>query len=85
MAFPRKLLNDNETLILDLRPHWLYLATSVAAVVAAVVLGIVVLVWDPAGVLGKVVFVAVGLIVLAALGFFGVRYALDHHELRADR
>lgn len=75
MAFPRKLLNDNETLILDLRPHWLYLATSVAAVVAAVVLGIVVLVWDPAGVLGKVVFVAVGLIVLAALGFFGVRYA----------
>jgi len=24
MAFPRKLLNDNEEIILDLRPHWMY-------------------------------------------------------------
>ena len=26
MAFPRKLLNDTEELVLDLRPHWLAIA-----------------------------------------------------------
>lgn len=75
MAFPRKLLNDNETLVLDLRPHWLYLATSTLGLLVAVVVGILVLVWNPSGALGKVMFVLVGLLVLAALGWFGSRYA----------
>ena len=28
VAFPRKHLNDGEELVLDLRPHWVYLAPA---------------------------------------------------------
>ena len=44
MAFPRRLLNEGEEVILDLRPHWsffvgraLVLVLAVAALVAAAV------------------------------------------------
>ena len=37
MAFPTKLLNDGEVVVLDLHPHWWYLTPAVALVVAAVV------------------------------------------------
>ena len=42
MPFPKKLLNDGEEIVLDLRPHWWQLVVPVAAFVAAVVLAIVV-------------------------------------------
>jgi hypothetical protein len=32
MAFPRKLLNDGEEIVLDLRPHWWVLIRPVALV-----------------------------------------------------
>ncbi len=37
MAFPTKLLNEGEQVILDLHPHWWFLAPSVAAVVVLLV------------------------------------------------
>lgn len=40
VAFPKKLLNQNETLVLDLRPHWIQMVIPVVAFVAAFVLGI---------------------------------------------
>jgi uncharacterized membrane protein YdbT with pleckstrin-like domain len=42
VPFPRKLLNDNEDVILDLRPHWWFLSGPVAALVFFIVLSIVV-------------------------------------------
>ena len=42
MPFPRKLLNDGEDVVLDLRPHWWFLAGPVTALVAFIVLSIVV-------------------------------------------
>lgn len=42
MPFPRKLLNDGEDVVLDLRPHWWFLAGPVAALVAFILLSIVV-------------------------------------------
>lgn len=42
MAFPRKLLNDDEELVLDLKPHWWSFAGPAAMLVAAVVALIVV-------------------------------------------
>ena len=71
MPFPRKLLNDEEQIALELHPHWWYLALHFTALVAAVVLGIVVLV---AG-LHWTVASAAGVLVLVALIWFGVRYA----------
>jgi uncharacterized membrane protein YdbT with pleckstrin-like domain len=71
VPFPRKLLNDDEQIALELHPHWWFLAGHLAALVAAIVLGVAVLVADlPVAVAG-----VAGVLVLAALIWFGVRYA----------
>lgn len=44
MAYPSRLLNDNETVTVDLHPHWRFLAAPVVALVAAIVAGIVTLI-----------------------------------------
>jgi uncharacterized membrane protein YdbT with pleckstrin-like domain len=67
MPFPRKLLNDDEDIVLDLHPHWWYLTGPVVAVVAAVVLTTLLRNVD------IVSLVAMGLIVLALLWLL-VRY-----------
>ena len=46
MPYPRKLLNDHETIVLDLHPHWWYFVEAAVALVVTVVLGIVALVMD---------------------------------------
>lgn len=70
MPFPSHLLTDDEELVLDLRPHWWSLAPSGAALAVAVVLGIAALTND----WFKVVDIAVGLLVLGALGWFAIHY-----------
>jgi len=40
MAFPKKYLNDGEEIILDLRPHWVFLFRPAAALIGALALGI---------------------------------------------
>jgi len=42
MPFPKKYLNEGEEIILDLRPHWFYLAGPAASLIAALVLALVV-------------------------------------------
>jgi uncharacterized membrane protein YdbT with pleckstrin-like domain len=44
MAYPSRLLNDNETVSVDLHPHWWFLAAPAIAVVTAIVAGVVTLV-----------------------------------------
>jgi len=70
MAFPSQLLTDDEDLVLDLRPHWWFLAPSAATLAVAVVLGIAALTtsWF------RAIDIIVGLLVLAALGWFGMTY-----------
>lgn len=68
MAFPRKLLNDNEVLVLDLRPHWISMVLPTLALVASIVFGLLVVPVD--GGLGKALaVVGLVLIVLALVGF----------------
>ncbi|MDQ1426998.1 MAG: hypothetical protein QOK39_474 [Acidimicrobiaceae bacterium] len=68
MAFPHKLLNEGEEVILDLHPHWSFLAPPVTAVVATLV----------ATIFGRNVhilnFVLAALLVLAVLWLL-IRYA----------
>ncbi len=84
MGFPRRLLYDDEGLVLDLRPHWWFLAPRVALLTLAVAAGVAVLVTEQpawANVAGAVV-------VLAALVWFGLRYAVwatSHLVLTTDR
>lgn len=43
MTYPKKNLNANETIALDLHPHWWFFAEPAASLLASIVLGIVVL------------------------------------------
>lgn len=70
MPFPRKLLNDDEQIVLDLHPHWWFFAPPLLALLAAVVVGILALAYD----VHTALKIPVGLIVLVLLGWFGWRY-----------
>jgi uncharacterized membrane protein YdbT with pleckstrin-like domain len=71
VAFPRRLLNEGEEVLLDLRPHWAFflgraavLVLTVAALVAAAALGA-----------HDLVLLALGVVVLVALARLVARYA----------
>ncbi|MCU1372035.1 MAG: hypothetical protein JWO77_3229 [Ilumatobacteraceae bacterium] len=49
MAFPPKLLNDGEEIVLDLRPHWLFMALSSGVFLAVIVAGLGLLAWNSGG------------------------------------
>ena len=69
MAFPRRLLNTNESLVLDLRPHWLALALPSLGLVAAIAVSLAV-VLAVEGDLGRVLsIVALALLVVAVIWF----------------
>lgn len=61
MPYPRKLLNDDETVAVDLHPHWFHFAEPVASLVGSMVLGIVSLRFDgwPRTVLGWIAIVLI--------------------------
>ena len=48
MPYPTKLLNDGEEIDADLHPHWWHFAEPVGALVGAVILGILMMIWDAA-------------------------------------
>lgn len=75
MAFDRKLLHEHEELVLDLRPHWWYMAEPSGAVLGSAVLGVLALAYGPDGGAGETVVnvLSIALIVLSLL-WFGVRY-----------
>ena len=87
MPYPRKLLNDYETVALDLHPHWWYFAEAVAALVGSIILGIVSLtVLD--GDAGRVVgWIAIVLIVGSALWVLAryARWVTTNFVITSDR
>jgi uncharacterized membrane protein YdbT with pleckstrin-like domain len=66
VAFPSKLLQEGEDLILDLTPHWWYLVPAGSLLAVAIVLGLLSL-----AVSNAVLSIVAGLVVLAALAYFG--------------
>ena len=70
MAFPRKLLNEGEELILDLKPHWWFFAGP-SALLALAVVGLVVS--QGADLHDYLVLVIAG-VTVGALGWFVKRY-----------
>jgi uncharacterized membrane protein YdbT with pleckstrin-like domain len=75
VPFPRKLLNEGEDVVLDLHPHWWYFAAQLAALLGALVLGVLVAVANPDGSPGKAAGVVAALLLLSCLVWFGTRYA----------
>ena len=84
MAFPRKLLNTGEEVVVDLRPHWWFFAGPAAMLLATVVALVVSAVADAPG----FVRLALACIALATLGWFAgryVRWATTNFAVTTDR
>ena len=71
MPFSHKLLNEDEELVLDLHPHWVYFVKSALVFVAALVIGVLLLTWDDAP---DWLGIPSGVVILAALAWFGWTY-----------
>ena len=70
MAFPRKLLNEGEEVVLDLHPHWWFLAKQTLALLVAMAVGVLVLV----NVDQAAVRILAGVLILLAVGWWVLRY-----------
>ena len=86
MPYPKKLLNDHETVALDLHPHWWFFAKPVAALIVSIVLGIVALTQD--GDLGDALkAISIVLIVVTALWtvYRYLKWATTNFVITSDR
>ncbi len=88
MAYPARLLNDDETVTVDLHPHWWFLAVPALTVVAAIAGGIVTLVLTDYGTMGRTVaaWASMAAIAVAVCWLLG-RYCrwLTTHFVVTDR
>jgi membrane protein YdbS with pleckstrin-like domain len=75
VAYPRDLLNQGETLVLDLRPHWLFLVPSGGALFAALIGSLLIFVgWQPTGSMYDILRIVCALVVLGTAGWFALTY-----------
>ena len=73
MPFPQKHLNDGEEVVLDLRPHWVYLAPATFFLLVAIVVGILAAV-KVDGDAGTAASIAALVLLVAAVLYFVYRY-----------
>jgi membrane protein YdbS with pleckstrin-like domain len=89
VAFPERLLSEDEELIYDLRPHWLTLVVPVLLTVVVAVVVLAAWVVMPAGDLQQPARLAVGLlgvaVLLATVVGRVVRWATTHFVLTTER
>lgn len=74
MPYPRKLLNTDETIAVDLHPHWWYFAEAAAALIGAIVLSIIVLVVGLDGTLRTLVYWLLLIAVVFSALWLVIRY-----------
>ncbi len=89
MAFPRKLLNDSEELVLDLRPHWLAVALPTLLLVAAIIVGLVaaLLDWPEALLVIALIVIVVALVnfLIRLLGWSNTNFVLTSDRVITRR
>lgn len=88
MPYPRKLLNADETIAVDLHPHWWYFAEAAAALIGSIILAIIALsVLESGGFKTFVLWVLIAAIVLSAV-WLVIRYmkwATTNFVITSDR
>jgi uncharacterized membrane protein YdbT with pleckstrin-like domain len=84
MAFPRKLLNEGEDIVAELRPHWWVFAKPAATVVLLFVLATVAAIADVPSVL-SLILAGAGLVALVWLGVRYLRWATTVFVITTDR
>jgi uncharacterized membrane protein YdbT with pleckstrin-like domain len=76
MPYPKKLLNPQEEVAVDLHPHWWYFARPVAAIVGAIAVGVATLVFTENGTNLRKYLGALALILLiAAIAWLASHYS----------
>jgi uncharacterized membrane protein YdbT with pleckstrin-like domain len=89
MPFPKKLLTSDESIILDLRPHWIALVGPVVVAVIAIAAFFYVLANKAKGTLGAVELIAVGAVALFLLLWYClrtlIRWATSHFVVTNER
>ena len=84
MPYPKKLLNDYETLALDLHPHWWYFVEAAVALAGAVVFGIVAIIADwPSAVRWVAVVLIIGFAVWLVARY--VKWLTTNFVITSDR
>ena len=73
MSYPQDALAPHEELILNLHPHWWYIAKSGIVLSAAIVFGLYTLTFDD-GAMRSVMQPLVGILILVAVGWFITRF-----------
>jgi uncharacterized membrane protein YdbT with pleckstrin-like domain len=74
MPYPARLLNDDETIVADFHPHWIFFAEAVVALIASIALGIFALTLDDGSAKDTLRWISLVLIVGTAL-WVVARYA----------
>lgn len=74
MAYPKDMLNDGETVAVDLHPHWWYFAESVSALAAGFALAVVVAAADVDNALGDLLSLLSIAILIVAGVWVGIRF-----------
>ena len=87
MPYPKKLLNDYETVALDLHPHWWYFAWPALSLIASIVVGILGLIFTDGDTEKGVTWVALVWIVLSAIWLVlrYARWATTNFVITSDR
>ena len=87
MPFPRRLLNENEDIVLDLRPHWWFFAGPGAALAASLALVIFVALRLNGRAHDVSLLIMAGVAVLMLLWFVGryLRWATTNFVVTTDR
>jgi len=76
MPYPKNLLNDHETVALDLHPHWWFYTKALLGVAGAVILAILVLIFIDEGTLRTVLMWASFALIVVSLIWLIQRYAI---------
>jgi len=87
MPYSKKLLNDYETVALDLHPHWWYFAWPAVSLIVSIVIGILGLVFTDGDTEKGVTWVALVLIVFSAIWLVVryLRWATTNFVITSDR
>lgn len=70
MPYPRKLLNDHETVAVDLHPHWWHFVEPVSALVGAIILGILTIAFTDSGSAWRTIFGWISVILIVGCIFW---------------
>jgi uncharacterized membrane protein YdbT with pleckstrin-like domain len=73
MPYPKKLLNADETVALDLHPHWWFFAKAAGALVVSIIIGILILIFTD-GDAQKILGWAVGIGIIVSAVWMLIRY-----------